>query len=389
MSGMVDSEDEELNAPSSSAPISSSQFFASGRAPTSAQASSIAKIQPWVEKYRPKTLSSISSQQEVVATLKQSVKSSSLPHLLFYGAPGTGKTSMILALCKDLWGPSVYKARVLEMNASDERGISAVRNKVKAFASQAVGSTKATTTTGTDGSTTSYPNPPFKIIILDEADTMTPDAQSALRRVIEAYSKVTRFVLICNYVTRIISPLGSRCAKFRFKPLEPSTIVKRLGEIGSAEGCTFENSEETFGRIVELSGGDMRRAVTMLQCAHSLCVNGSKIKTSDVEEMSGEIPKEVSWKFFERITVTGANFSQMQQALEDLMCEGYPGVAILGMLSRFILSDECTLTDISKAQVSIKISECDKCLVDGADELLQLLDVVALLFSCLKLKLKT
>ena len=102
-----------------------------------------------------------------------------------------------------------------------------------------------------------------------------------------------RFVLICNYVTRIISPLGSRCAKFRFKPLEPSTIVKRLGEIGSAEGCTFENSEETFGRIVELSGGDMRRAVTMLQCAHSLCVNGSKIKTSDVEEMSGEIPKEV------------------------------------------------------------------------------------------------
>ena len=96
-----------------------------------------------------------------------------------------------------------------------------------------------------------------------------------------------------------------------------------------------------------------------------------------------------SGKFFERITVTGANFSQMQQALEDLMCEGYPGVAILGMLSRFILSDECTLTDISKAQVSIKISECDKCLVDGADELLQLLDVVALLFSCLKLKLKT
>jgi len=233
------------------------------------QATPASSIQPWVEKYRPKTLASVSSQQEIVATLNKSVENGTLPHLLFYGPPGTGKTSMILALCKDLWGPSVYRARVLEMNASDERGIAAVRDKVKSFASQTVGSSKSTSSSVTDAltvkSTKTYPNPPYKIIILDEADTMTPDAQSALRRVIESYSKVTRFVLICNYVTRIIQPLGSRCAKFRFKPLEKSTIVSRLTEIANVEGCTFENQESCMEKIVTLSGGDMRRAVTMLQ----------------------------------------------------------------------------------------------------------------------------
>jgi len=276
------------------------------------------------------------------------------------------------------------------MNASDERGIQAVRDKVKTFASQAVGTSKTTHGTRTDAVTgeenMTYPNPPYKIIILDEADTMTPDAQSALRRVIEAYSKVTRFVLICNYVTRIIQPLGSRCAKFRFKPLEEATIVKRLQDIANAEGCAFDNESECMKKIVDLSGGDMRRAVTMLQCAHSLCVSsaGGKITTTDVEEMSGEIPQIIADKFIEQIGATGATFTTMHGALDDLMSEGYPGISILMALHRHLLSPLCTLSDASKAQISLKIAECDKCLVDGADEKLQLLDVCALVFKCLK-----
>jgi replication factor C subunit 2/4 len=137
---------------------------------------------PWVEKYRPDKVEDISHQDEVVRTLKTSIEQGSLPHLMFHGPPGTGKTTTILAVAKELYGPELYRSRVLELNASDERGIKVVREKVKSFAQGAVGGQK----------TPGYPCPKFKIIILDEADTMTPEAQSALRRIMEQFSKVTR-----------------------------------------------------------------------------------------------------------------------------------------------------------------------------------------------------
>ena len=176
------------------------------------------RIAPWVEKYRPSTVDEVSHQDEVIRTLKMSIDQGNLPHLLFHGPPGTGKTTTVLAVARALYGPELYRSRILELNASDDRGISVVREKIKVFAQGAVGGQK----------TPGYPCPRFKLIILDEADTMTPEAQSALRRVMEAYSKVTRFVLICNYVTRVIEPLASRCAKFRFKPLPISSMIERI-----------------------------------------------------------------------------------------------------------------------------------------------------------------
>ena len=149
----------------------------------------------------------MSHQVEVVAALKQSVATGQVPHLMFYGPPGTGKTSTILALAKELFGHEFFKQRVTELNASDERGIAVVREKIKKFAQRKIAK---------------HPNgncPPIQICILDEADSMTADAQAALRRIIEQYSTNTRFCIICNYISKIIDPLASRCVKFRFSPI--------------------------------------------------------------------------------------------------------------------------------------------------------------------------
>jgi len=192
-----------------------SSFLSSSSSSSSSSSANLAgaakdgatRSRPWVEKWRPEKVEDVSHQDEVVRTLQVSIAAGNLPHLLFHGSPGTGKTTTILAVARALYGPELYKSRILELNASDERGISIIREKVKSFAQGTVGNQR----------TPGYPCPKFKLIILDEADTMTSDAQSALRRVMEAYSKVTRFCLICNYVTRVIEPLASRCAKFRFR----------------------------------------------------------------------------------------------------------------------------------------------------------------------------
>lgn len=165
---------------------------------------------PWVEKYRPSKIEEVSHQLEVVNALGVSIKTGQVPHLLMYGPPGTGKTSTVLAMAKELFGKEFYKHRILELNASDERGISVVREKIKKFAQRKIAQNP------------DIACPPIQICILDEADSMTIDAQAALRRIIEAYSHSTRFCIICNYISKIIDPLASRCVKFRFSPISES-----------------------------------------------------------------------------------------------------------------------------------------------------------------------
>jgi replication factor C subunit 2/4 len=194
--------------------------------------------------------------------------------MLFYGPPGTGKTSTVLALAKELYGPELIKSRVLELNASDERGISIVREKVKDFARMQLSNPSAEYRAR-------YPCPPYKIIILDEADSMTQDAQSALRRTMETYSKITRFCLICNYVTRIIDPLASRCSKFRFKSLDQGNAKKRIEEIAEKEEVKLEDG--AADTLIKCSEGDLRKAITFLQSAARL-VGAVSIKNDEDEE---------------------------------------------------------------------------------------------------------
>lgn len=282
-----------------------------------------------------------------------------LPHLLFYGPPGTGKTTSALAIVRQLFGPELSKTRVLELNASDERGIAVVRNKIKAFAANAVGPPVP-----------GYPCPPFKVIILDEADSMTGDAQNALRRTMENFSKVTRFIFICNYVSRIIEPLASRCAKFRFKPLQGAVINDRINRICGLEGVTI--AEGAMETLSEVSGGDMRKAITTLQSAVRL--KGSPVESTSILDVTGAVPRDAVVKLVE--ACSRGPFSNLQSTVADIIASGYPAQELLLKLQSVVLEDP-GISDSARGRILLKLAEVDKNLVDGADEFLQLLSMAA------------
>lgn len=320
--------------------------------------------------------------------------------MLFYGPPGTGKTSTILALAKELYGPEMMKSRVLELNASDERGISIVRQKVKDFARMQLTNPPA-------GYKDKYPCPPFKIIILDEADSMTQDAQSALRRTMETYSKITRFCLICNYVTRIIDPLASRCSKFRFKSLDQSNAKKRLENIATAEGVNVEDG--ALDALIRCSEGDLRKAITFLQSAARLVGAAAAQKDGDSDEAMDVDKRPVTVKIIEDIAgvipgktiddlvsamrprASQGSFVSVNQVVEDMVADGWSAGQLVSQVRRTcyillfslltdiqlyqtVMADE-TIPDIQKNKIVLVFSEIDKRLVDGADEHLSILDL--------------
>ncbi|KAL7132116.1 hypothetical protein ABFS83_12G049700 [Erythranthe nasuta] len=314
--------------------------------------------QPWVEKYRPKQVKDVAHQDEVVRVLTNTLETTNCPHMLFYGPPGTGKTTTALAIAHQLYGPELYKSRVLELNASDDRGINVVRTKIKNFAAVAVGSARYG----------GYPCPPYKIIILDEADSMTEDAQNALRRTMETYSKVTRFFFICNYISRIIEPLASRCAKFRFKPLTEEIMNNRILYICNEEGINLDS--EALTTLSSISQGDLRRAITYLQGAARLF--GSSISSKDLISVSGVIPDEVVDALVS--ACKSCNFDMADKEVKNVIAEGYPASQMLSQLYDIIVESD-DISDEQKARICKKFAEADKCLIDGADEYLQLLDV--------------
>eukprot|EP00262_Sarcandra_glabra_P013058 TRINITY_DN3529_c0_g1_i2.p1 TRINITY_DN3529_c0_g1~~TRINITY_DN3529_c0_g1_i2.p1 ORF type:complete len:369 (+),score=54.77 TRINITY_DN3529_c0_g1_i2:82-1107(+) len=317
--------------------------------------------QPWVEKYRPKKVKDVAHQDEVVRVLSNTLETANCPHMLFYGPPGTGKTTTALAIAHQLFGPELYKSRVLELNASDDRGINVVRTKIKDFAAIAVGS---------DSRQGGYPCPAYKIIILDEADSMTEDAQNALRRTMETYSKVTRFFFICNYISRIIEPLASRCAKFRFKPLSEEIMNSRILHICKEEGLNLDS--EALATLSSISQGDLRRAITYLQGAARLF--GSSISAKDLISVSGVIPNDVVQALF--TACKSGEFELANNEVNNVIAEGYPVSQMLSQLFELIVGAD-DISDEQKARICKRLGEADKCLIDGADEYLQLMDVAS------------
>ncbi|KFP30609.1 Replication factor C subunit 4, partial [Colius striatus] len=355
-----------LKGPSSisTKPLAAKERGAAGAAGTSGEGKRLKPI-PWVEKYRPKNVDEVAFQDEVVAVLKKSLEGADLPNLLFYGPPGTGKTSTILAAARELFGPELFRQRVLELNASDERGIQVIREKVKAFAQLTASGSRS------DGKVC----PPFKIVILDEADSMTSAAQAALRRTMEKESKTTRFCLICNYISRIIEPLTSRCSKFRFKPLSDKIQQQRLLDVSGKEHVKI--SSEAVLYLVKVSEGDLRKAITFLQSATRL-MGGKEITEKTVTEIAGVIPKETTDELLS--VCQSGSFEKLETMAKNLINEGYAVAQLVNQLHDAVVESE-DYSDKQKSVIVEKLAEVDKCLVDGADEYLQLVSLCALVMQ--------
>jgi replication factor C subunit 2/4 len=313
----------------------------------------------WVEKYRPKSLNEVTSQNNIIDSLRKTLFTKNLPHLIFYGPSGCGKTSTILALAKELFGKEYWSDRIIELNASDERGINIVRDKIKMYAKKSI---------------KDNPNiPPWKIIILDEADTMTSDSQFALRRIMEEYSYITRFCIICNYHDKIIEPIISRCSLFCFKPISEINIVTKLKTITLKEECNF--NDNLINKICKFSRGDLRKAINLLQNCNNAFSNEENEKLLD--EFSGIIPKEKFDLLFKYIY--NKDLDNINKIIEEIYIQNYSLVNQILCFHDFIY--QSNLNDDQKIKIINKISDIDQNLIKGCDEYIQLMRLVYYIVS--------
>jgi len=305
----------------------------------------------WAEKYRPKKLNDMVDQKEIVERLKSFVKSKNVPHCIFAGPPGTGKTTAALCLSRDLFGDA-YREHIMELNASDERGIDVVRETVKTFArARSIGEI------------------PFKIMILDEADNMTGDAQQALRRTMERYTETCRFILCANYSGKIIEPIQSRCAPFRFTFLPREEHDKYLKHIADNENVKL--LKDGLDAVFEVCGGDLRKAINTLQAAASL---NKPIDAKVVYSIAGKANPADVQKMIE-VAMKG-DFLDARKQLRDMIQKyGVAGSDIIRQIHTEIF--RTSVPEQWKIKLADIVGEIDYRLVEGADEEVQLSALLA------------
>ena len=305
----------------------------------------------WTEKYRPSKFSGVVGQEEIVRRIEALVNSLNIPHLLLAGPAGIGKSTIALIIVKQLFGEN-WKENYLELNASDERGINVVREKVKTFAR-----------------TKSIGKVPFKVIFLDEADALTPEAQQALRRTMENYSTTCRFVLSCNYSSKIIDPIQSRCVIFRFKLLERKDIEKVMKTIAEGEKLTIEPT--AIETLYEGSEGDCRRAINLLQSTSSI----SPIITTELVStiLSNAKPKDI--KIVLDYALSG-DFQQAREKLFDIILkESISGQDVIKSIQKEIWN--LPIEPELKVKLTEKTGEIEFRIVEGSDPFIQLESLIA------------
>jgi replication factor C small subunit len=300
----------------------------------------------WIEKYRPETLDDIHGQENIVERLKSYIDKNDLPHLLFSGPAGIGKTTSAQAIARQIYDDS-WKQNFLELNASDQRGIDVVRDRIKNFARESFS-----------------PHHDHTIIFLDEADSLTDDAQSALRRTMEQFSDNTRFILSCNYSSKIIDPIQSRCAVFRFSPLSDAAIEGQIREIAETEG--IDVTEDGMEALIYAADGDMRRAINNLQGA---ATGEGPVDEKTVYEITATArPEEIEAMVSDALD---GDFSKARATLDTLLTEtGIAGGDVIDQLHRSVW--EFDLDDREAVRLLERIGEADYRITEGANEQVQL-----------------
>ena len=299
----------------------------------------------WIEKYRPESLDDVMGHEDIVGRLKSYVSRNDLSHMLFSGPAGTGKTTSATAIARELYGDD-WRENFLELNASDERGIDVVRDRIKNFAR------------------TSFGGYDYRIIFLDEADALTSDAQSALRRTMEQFSNNVRFILSCNYSSQIIDPIQSRCAVFRFSPLSDDAVEQEIRHIAAEED--IELTDDGLDALVYAAGGDMRKAINGLQAAS---VSGDVVDESAVYAITSTArPEEIHGMVQSALS---GDFTAARATLDRLLTEeGIAGGDIIDQLHRSIWEFE--VEDRAAVRVLERVGETDYRITQGANERVQL-----------------
>ncbi|MDO5852076.1 MAG: replication factor C small subunit [Methanobacteriaceae archaeon] len=304
---------------------------------------------PWVEKYRPQTLEDIIGQEQIVKRLQRYIDEKQMPNIMFTGPAGVGKTTSALALTKKLLGDN-WQHNFLELNASDARGIDTVRNEIKNFCRL------------------KSINAPFRIIFLDEVDNMTKDAQQALRREMEMYTKTSSFILSCNYSSKIIDPIQSRCAIFRFAPIKAFNIIARLKYICDKEGLEYD--ETALENIVYFTQGDMRKSVNILQA--STTTDNKITKEAVFEVIHKAKPKDIR-KII--VKALDKDFMGARTLLrETMITEGISGEDLITQIHQEVvkMTSEQIITESEFIKIVEYISECDYRIREGANSRIQL-----------------
>lgn len=300
----------------------------------------------WIEKFRPKEWEEFINQKEIVERVKVFVETRNLPHLLFAGPPGVGKTTLSLLIARKLYGNN-WKGNFLDLNASDDRGIEVIRNKVKEFArTKPIGEV------------------PFKIIFLDEADALTKDAQQALRRIMENYADICRFIISCNYSSKIIEPIQSRCTVFRFKPLSKEDIFKIINNVAKKENLIIdENAKEA---IYEISQGDVRRTLNILQAVSIL---SKKITEELVYEVASLAkPKEI--KEIIELALSGDFLEARKKLIETMFNYGLSGEDVIKQIQKEVW--KLDIEETKKVEIIDYCGEIEFRLTEGSNEIIQL-----------------